>query len=106
VEKPEFIAMMNHTHHGGGPLKLPKREGMKRRAMKMGEDTVGGIHEMFSVSRPQACIKFVQIKELISFKQELESKVSLSLDAWTSSNGHAFLAIVAHYVTNDGHLGQ
>jgi hypothetical protein len=104
VEKPEFIAMMNHTHHGRGPLKLPKHEGMKRRVMKMGEDTVEGIHEMFSASL--LCVKFVQIKLLISSKQELESKVSLSLDAWTSSNGHAFLAIIVHYVTNDGHLGQ
>jgi hypothetical protein len=32
--------------------------------------------------------------------------VSISLDAWTSSNGYAFLAIVAHYVTNDGKLGK
>jgi hypothetical protein len=36
----------------------------------------------------------------------LEGKVSLSLDAWTSSNGIAFLAIVAHYITNDGELGK
>ena len=43
--------MMNHAHHGRGPLNMPKREGMKRRAMKMGEDTVGGIHEMFAVRR-------------------------------------------------------
>ena len=48
VEKPEFVAMMNHAHHGRGPLNMPKCEGMKRRAMKMGEDTVGGIH-MFAV---------------------------------------------------------
>jgi hypothetical protein len=27
------------------------------------------------------------------------------LDAWTSSNQHTFMAIVAHYVTNDGTLG-
>jgi hypothetical protein len=32
--------------------------------------------------------------------------VSISLDAWTSPNGYAFLAIVAHYVTNDGNLGE
>ncbi len=28
--------------------------------------------------------------------------MSISLDAWTSSNNIAFLAIVAHYVTNEG----
>jgi hypothetical protein len=32
--------------------------------------------------------------------------VALSLDAWTSSNQYAFLAIVAHYVTNEGQLGM
>jgi hypothetical protein len=36
----------------------------------------------------------------------LEGKISLSLDAWTSSNGFAFLAIVAHYVTNEGEIGM
>jgi hypothetical protein len=37
--------------------------------------------------------------------QELEGKISISLDAWTSSNLIAFMAIVAHYVNNDGQLG-
>jgi hypothetical protein len=38
--------------------------------------------------------------------QSMKGKVSLSLDTWTSSNGIAFLAIVAHYVTNEGELGM
>lgn len=50
VEKPEFIAMMNFTHSSGGPLKIPKREGIKRRVMKLGEETIEGVREMFSVS--------------------------------------------------------
>ncbi|KIL54477.1 hypothetical protein M378DRAFT_92476 [Amanita muscaria Koide BX008] len=37
---------------------------------------------------------------------ELDSKISISLDAWTSSNQYAFLALVAHYITNDGNLGK
>jgi hypothetical protein len=51
VEKPEFIAMMNATRHAatGGPLKIPKREAIKRCVMKMGEETIEGVHEMFSV---------------------------------------------------------
>jgi hypothetical protein len=49
VEKPEFVTMMNVTHHAGGPLKMPKREGIKRRVMKMGEETIEGVREMFSV---------------------------------------------------------
>ncbi len=32
--------------------------------------------------------------------------MSISLDAWTSSNNIAFLAIVAHYVTNEGKHGE
>ena len=31
--------------------------------------------------------------------------MSLSLDAWTSSNGHAFLAIVMHWINSDWKLG-
>jgi hypothetical protein len=38
--------------------------------------------------------------------QELKAKVSLSLDAWTSSNQFAFLAIIMHYVTNDWQLSM
>ena len=29
----------------------------------------------------------------------------MSLDAWTSSNNYAFLAIVAHYINKSGGLG-
>jgi hypothetical protein len=28
------------------------------------------------------------------------------LDAWTSSNGHGFLAIVMHYISNEWRLGN
>ena len=31
--------------------------------------------------------------------------ISLALDAWTSSNNYAFLAIVAHYINKKGELG-
>jgi hypothetical protein len=48
---------------------------------------------------------FLLIRLLI-VEKKLEGKVSLSLDAWTSSNQFAFLAIVAHYVTNEGELGK
>ncbi|GLB44045.1 putative protein dimerization activity [Lyophyllum shimeji] len=85
VEKPEYIDMMNYAHHPASSIKLPSREGVRRRVMKMGEDTVKGIRKMFD---------------------ELEALLSISLDAWTSKNGHAFLAIVAHYITNDGHLEE
>jgi hypothetical protein len=38
--------------------------------------------------------------------QAHDAKVSLILDAWTSSNGYAFLAIVARYITKDFELGE
>jgi hypothetical protein len=41
--------MMNFTHRPGGPLKIPKREGIKRRVMKMGEETIEAVREMFMV---------------------------------------------------------
>ena len=41
--------MMNFTHRSGGPLKIPKREGIKRRVMKMGEETIEGVRNMFTV---------------------------------------------------------
>ncbi|KAJ8502691.1 hypothetical protein ONZ45_g11524 [Pleurotus djamor] len=47
-----------------------------------------------------------ELKVLINMFSELKSKVSLSLDAWTSSNQHAFLVIVAHFVANDGVLEE
>jgi hypothetical protein len=49
VERPEFIAMMNYTHHTGTPLNIPKRHGIKRRLMKMGDDTIEDVRNMFAV---------------------------------------------------------
>jgi hypothetical protein len=49
VEKPEFVTMMNFVRHTGSPLKIPKRDGIKRRAMKMGEEIIEGVREMFMV---------------------------------------------------------
>ena len=49
--------MMNFTHRSGGPLKIPKRDGIKRRVMKMGEETIKGVCEMFMV-RSHLCFAF------------------------------------------------
>ncbi|KAK7007663.1 ribonuclease H-like domain-containing protein [Favolaschia claudopus] len=84
VEKPEFIRLMEYTHHGSTlNFSIPGRTAITSRIMKMGEDTVAGTPG-----------------------QELESKVSISLDAWTSPNQHPFLAIVAHYISNEGQLEE
>ena len=41
--------MMNFTHHTGSPLKIPRRNVIKQRVMKMGEETIEGVREMFLV---------------------------------------------------------
>jgi hypothetical protein len=74
---------------------------VKRRILQLGEDTTEGIRKFFLVRKSSEPYSLSHL-----LFQELESKVTISLDAWTSSNGYAFLAIVAHYVTNDGRLGM
>lgn len=92
---------MEHTHHGSTlNFNIPGRTAIRSRIMKMGQDTVAGTRQMFEVLS-----SLLVGWRLLNAFQELESKVSLSLDAWTSPNQHPFLAIVAHYVTNDGKLG-
>ena len=49
VEKPEFISLMEYTHRSGDSLKMFKRDAVKRRVMKMGDETIEGTHETFSV---------------------------------------------------------
>jgi len=49
VEKEEFVKLMTYARHPAPSVKLPSREGVKRCVMKMGEDTIDGIREMFSV---------------------------------------------------------
>ncbi|KAJ6472270.1 hypothetical protein DFH09DRAFT_954153, partial [Mycena vulgaris] len=50
VEKPEFIRLMEYTHHGSTlNFKVPGRTAIRSRIMKMGEDTVEGTHKMFAV---------------------------------------------------------
>jgi hypothetical protein len=50
VEKPEFIDMMKYGHHAVPDFNLPKREGVQRRVMKLGEKTINDIKELFAVS--------------------------------------------------------
>jgi len=53
VERPEFKALLDYTH-GGSPLHIPGRLAIKRRIMKMGEDTIQGVKDMIGVSRYRA----------------------------------------------------
>ncbi|SJL18443.1 uncharacterized protein ARMOST_22032 [Armillaria ostoyae] len=86
VERPEFWSLLIYTHHPAPePLNIPSRTTVQRKIMKMGEDVVSSLRQMFS---------------------ELDAKVSISLDAWTSPNGYAFMAIIAHYMNNKGKLEE
>jgi hypothetical protein len=49
VEKPEFIRMVQYAHHSLTKLNLPSRQGMHRRVMKLGEETIEGTQGMFMV---------------------------------------------------------
>ena len=49
VQRPEFITMMNYTHHSGTSLKIPKHDGIKRHLMKMVDDTIESVRKMFLV---------------------------------------------------------
>ncbi|KAJ8515669.1 hypothetical protein ONZ45_g6946 [Pleurotus djamor] len=81
VDKPEFRQLLEYTHHPSpNPLHVPHRTAVRNRVMKMGEETVRNIKKMF---------------------KDLQAKVHISLDMWTSSNQYAFLCILAHYITND-----
>lgn len=69
----------------------------------MGWDSIEETRKFFNVSFIHSCTKANHIN---SAHKELESKVSISTDGWMSSNQHAFLAIVIHYVTNNWELGK
>ena len=58
VEKEEFIKLMTYARHPTTSVKLPSREGIKCR-VKMGEDTIDGIHEMFAVHALVGSFPFV-----------------------------------------------
>ena len=49
AERPEFIAMMNYTHHTGPSLKILKHNGIQQCLMKMGDDMIEDVCNMFSV---------------------------------------------------------
>jgi hypothetical protein len=49
VERPEFITIMNYMHHNGTSLNIPGHNSIKRRLMKMGNETVENVRKMFSV---------------------------------------------------------
>ena len=49
VDEPEFHDLLLYTHHTALTLKIPHRDAVKRRVMKMGEDSIERTKEMFLV---------------------------------------------------------
>lgn len=84
VERPEFKALLEYNCRPT-KLNIPSSTTIKRRVMKMGETME------------------TDMKNLIV---NLDGNVSLSLDAWTSQNGYAFMGIVMHYITKDWKLEE
>jgi hypothetical protein len=78
VEKPEFIRLMEYTHHGSTiNFKVPGRTAIRSRIMKMGEDTIEGTRKMFAV----CLIKFLLDAGaiLIPFRSWTLKSASLSM---------------------------
>jgi len=72
--------------------------------MKMGDTMVVELKQMFSVI--YYCFSHADCLSLTCSSQQHTGKVSISLDAWTSKNQIAFLAIMVHYVMNNWRLGK
>ncbi|KAK6984038.1 ribonuclease H-like domain-containing protein [Favolaschia claudopus] len=102
VERPEFQDLLHYVHHREPALEIPSGRTVKRRVDDMLPDLVRELKSFFAVT---LLIPSIALPSFTNFHlQSLEAQVSISLDAWSSSNGYAFMAIVAHYVTNEGKL--
>jgi hypothetical protein len=49
VDQPEFRDLMTYAHHPLPSLKIPHRDAIKRRIMKIGEDSIATTKQMFLV---------------------------------------------------------
>ncbi|KAF7346964.1 Transposase-like protein [Mycena venus] len=86
VNKPEFCEMLQYVHHHSPkPLQIPGDDKVRSLIEKMSDDMVTSLKKIFEAN---------------------ESNFVLSLDAWTSSNGYAFMAVIIHYIGNDGKLEE
>jgi len=51
VEQEEFIELLQYVHHSGGQLHIPKSDAIRQKVIKLGDQTIGEIHDMFTVSK-------------------------------------------------------
>ena len=103
VEDPEFRELMMYTHHPLPNLKIPHCNTVKSQIMKMGKDSIEATKRMFQVRKHLLLFHYQAYNPS---QTSIEGKISISLDAWTSSNNYVFMAIVAHYITKAGQLGM
>ena len=62
IENPEFRRLLEYTHLRSG-LHIPSASTVKRRIVKMGEDTIQGIKDMIAVRQlPAAYLIFLLIR--------------------------------------------
>jgi hypothetical protein len=104
VEVPKFVDLLEYTHHGLTKLVIPGAKAVKQRVLKLSEATIEELKELFEVCLMSALSGSFFF--LLKLCQKHTAKVTLVLDAWTSSNGYAFLAIIARYITAEFELGE
>lgn len=112
VEKPELVNLLQYTHYRPAGLNIPSAATIRKRILDMSDEYVKELKEKIQVC-PHSTTSSIRLELTPSHDitgnpdiQATTCKVSLSLDAWSSSNGYAFLAIVMHYVTDDWQLGE
>lgn len=49
VDNTAFRDLVTYIHHPAPELKIPHRDAMKRRVMKLGEETIRSTRKMFAV---------------------------------------------------------
>lgn len=98
-----FLHRLLQYLHSRRSLTIPSADTIKRRAMDMGKDVVLQLKEFIVV-----CISLYLPTSwtLMFLRQSLKVMVTLSLDLWSSSNGHAFQAVVMHYISNNWTIGK
>ena len=102
VDDPEFHDFLTYLHHPAPNLKILYHDVVKQRVIRMYEDTITVIGQMFQVRFSYAFV----FKLTTALQHDVGGKVSISLNAWMSSNNYAIMAIVAHYITKASELQE
>lgn len=82
VEDDDFKELIRYIANPNEELKIPNRKSIR-----------AAIEEAYNTQH-----------EIIKTALSNESRISFSVDCWTSRNGHAFQGVVAHWITKDWEL--